>query len=154
MQSAILWLYFLNYPFFLILIAAGHWFIQQIFVDHLLWARCYSGCWDCSRETEMERLSGLVELAFHKGKEKTNEKRSKMCSVWWLSALWRKVEQQEVGNCSTTQGAQYGVCDDLERWHQGLEEGSRGRGHIYNYDWFVLLYGRNQHNMVKQLSSN
>ena len=26
------------------------------------------------------------------------------------------------------------VSDDLERWHQGLEEGSRGRGHIYNYD--------------------
>ena len=25
---------------------------------------------------------------------------------------------------------------------------------MYNYDWFVLLYGRNQHNSVKQISSN
>ena len=27
-------------------------------------------------------------------------------------------------------------------------------GNISNYDWFVLLYGRNQHNSVKQLSPN
>ena len=26
--------------------------------------------------------------------------------------------------------------------------------HIYSFDWFELLYGRNQHNIVKQLSSN
>ena len=25
---------------------------------------------------------------------------------------------------------------------------------IYNFGWFMLLYGRNQHNIVKQLSSN
>ena len=25
---------------------------------------------------------------------------------------------------------------------------------MYNYDWFSLLYGRNQHNIVKQFSSN
>ena len=29
-----------------------------------------------------------------------------------------------------------------------------GRGHTYTYGWFVLIYGRNQHNTVKQLSSN
>ena len=26
--------------------------------------------------------------------------------------------------------------------------------YIHSYDWFMLLYGRNQHNIVKQLSSN
>ena len=25
---------------------------------------------------------------------------------------------------------------------------------IYSYDWFMMLYGRNQHNIVKQLASN
>ena len=31
----------------------------------------------------------------------------------------------------------------------------RDRGpSIYNYGWFVLLYDRNQHNVVKQLSFN
>ena len=32
------------------------------------------------------------------------------------------------------------------------KEGSRGRGYMYTYGWFTLMYGRNQHNMVKQLS--
>ena len=30
----------------------------------------------------------------------------------------------------------------------------RGRGHMYSYGWFMLSYDRNQHNIVKQLSSN
>ena len=41
------------------------------------------------------------------------------------------------------------------------ERAGMGRGeikkegiYIYSYNWFALLYGRNQHNMVKQLSSN
>ena len=37
---------------------------------------------------------------------------------------------------------------------QGWEGGSSGRGHMYTYGWFTLLNGRNQHNIVKQLSSN
>jgi len=28
-----------------------------------------------------------------------------------------------------------------------------GREHVYTYGWFMLMYGRNQHNSVKQLSS-
>ena len=31
------------------------------------------------------------------------------------------------------------------------ERGSGGRGHMHTYGWFVLLYGRNQCNTVKQL---
>ena len=37
-----------------------------------------------------------------------------------------------------------GLCDDLEGWGQG-----GGRECVYDYGWFVLLYGRNQHNIVK-----
>ena len=33
-----------------------------------------------------------------------------------------------------------------------IQEG--GDIYIYNCDWFVLLYSRNQHNIVKQFSSN
>ena len=35
------------------------------------------------------------------------------------------------------------------RW----EGASRERGQMYTYGWFALSYGRNQHNIVKQLSS-
>ena len=27
----------------------------------------------------------------------------------------------------------------------------RGRGHTYTYGWFILIHGRNQHNIVKRL---
>ena len=32
----------------------------------------------------------------------------------------------------------------IRRW----KGGSRGRGHMYTYGWFMLMYGRNQHNIV------
>ena len=38
-------------------------------------------------------------------------------------------------------------------WCVCWEEGSRRRVHRYSYGWF-MLYGRNQHNIVKQLLSN
>ena len=38
----------------------------------------------------------------------------------------------------------------LQRW----EKDSRGKGHIFTYDWFMLMYGKNQHNVIKQLFSN
>ena len=41
-----------------------------------------------------------------------------------------------------------GVCS--WRWEGGL----RGRGHGYTYGWFMLMFGRNQHNTVKQLPFN
>ena len=46
------------------------------------------------------------------------------------------------------------ICDDLDGWDKRGEGGSRRRGFIYNFDGFPLLYGRNQYNIVKQLSSN
>ena len=36
------------------------------------------------------------------------------------------------------------------RW----EGGSKGRGHIYTFDWFMLRFDRKQQNFVKQLSFN
>ena len=39
-------------------------------------------------------------------------------------------------------------------WHGRWQGGSKGRIHVYTYGWFTLLYGRNQHNTVKQLSFN
>ena len=35
-----------------------------------------------------------------------------------------------------------------------IQEGGFIYIYIYNCDWFVLLYSRNQHNIVKQFSSN
>ena len=34
------------------------------------------------------------------------------------------------------------------------KEGSRRRKHMYTYGWFMLMHGRNQHNIVEQLSLN
>ena len=48
------------------------------------------------------------------------------------------------------------LCDDLEGG-MGREVGrdvQEGRGHEYAYGWFMLVFGRNQPNTVKQLSFN
>ena len=36
-------------------------------------------------------------------------------------------------------------------WEMG--GGFKREGHMYTCDWFMLMYGRNQHNIVKQLNS-
>ena len=46
---------------------------------------------------------------------------------------------------------------ELPRWvgvGREREGGSGGRGHVYTWGWFMLIYGRNQHSIIKQLSSN
>ena len=42
------------------------------------------------------------------------------------------------------------LCDNLEGWEGGV----RGRGHMYTYGCFMLMYGKNYHNIVKLLSHN
>ena len=45
--------------------------------------------------------------------------------------------------------------DNLEEWDVGVgrwEGGSRGRGWVYTYSWF-LLYNRNKHNIVQKFNS-
>ena len=39
-------------------------------------------------------------------------------------------------------------------WGGRWEGTSRERGHMYTCGWLLLTYGRNQHNTVKELSSN
>ena len=48
-----------------------------------------------------------------------------------------------------------GLCNNLEGWDgEGEKEGSlRGRGHMYTYGWFMLMFGRNQHNTVSSYPS-
>ena len=43
------------------------------------------------------------------------------------------------------------LCDNLEGWggRGGEEEGSGGRGHMYAYGQFKLMYGRDHHNILK-----
>ena len=36
----------------------------------------------------------------------------------------------------------------------GWEGGSKGRGYMYTYGWFMLRFDRKQQNYVKQLSFN
>ena len=45
-----------------------------------------------------------------------------------------------------------GLCNYLEGWDG--EGGLIGRGHMDTYGSFMLMFGRNQHSSVKQLSFN
>ena len=61
-----------------------------------------------------------------------------------------------MGSCCITQETQAGAL----WWPRGVGWGGRWQGdsrqreEIYTYGWFMLMYGRNQGNTVKQLSSN
>ena len=58
---------------------------------------------------------------------------------------------------STDTGHRAVLSDDLEGWAGvgwGGEEGSRGRRGMHVYGWCVLLYDRDQPNLVKQVFSN
>ena len=48
-----------------------------------------------------------------------------------------------------------GLCNNLEGWDE-KEDGKKvqERGHMYTNGWFMLMFDRNQHNPVKQLSFN
>ena len=45
------------------------------------------------------------------------------------------------------------LCDNLEGWDQvgGGRRFKREGPYLYTYDWFTLMYGRNQHNIVKAI---
>ena len=45
------------------------------------------------------------------------------------------------------------LCMEFSRQESwSVEEGSRGREHMYTYGWFMLMCDRKQQNFVKQLS--
>ena len=58
-----------------------------------------------------------------------------------------------VGICCLMRELNLVICDNLERW-DGWEAGSRGKGHMYTFGWFMSTYGGNQQNIVKQSSFN
>ena len=60
----------------------------------------------------------------------------------WELAVW--LRELKPGICNNPGGGRGG-------WQK---QGSRERGHMYPYGWFMLLFGRSQHNFVKQLSFN
>ena len=41
------------------------------------------------------------------------------------------------------------LCDGLEGWDGGGEGDPGTRACMYNYGWFALMCGRNQHNIIK-----
>ena len=76
-------------------------------------------------------------------------------SMETYALLYVKIDSQ-VGTCCLTQGTQTRALWQPRgvEW-SGIWEGDwRGRGHMYIYGWFMLMYARNQHNIVKQLSFN
>ena len=65
------------------------------------------------------------------------------------------VKQIASGICHMTQGPQPGLCDNRGvGWIGKLREVQEGGWFIYTYGWFMLMFGRNQQNIVKQLSLN
>ena len=49
-----------------------------------------------------------------------------------------------------------GLCNNLEEW-EGVRYGREIKDRedtCYTYGWFMLMYGRDQHNIVKQFSFN
>ena len=59
-------------------------------------------------------------------------------------------------SCCITQGAKCGtLCQPRGvGWGGGLRGEVQEGEDMYPYGWFMLLYGRTQNNIVKQLSSN
>ena len=41
------------------------------------------------------------------------------------------------------------LCDGQEGWDGGGEGDPGARASMYNYGWFALMCGRNQHNIIK-----
>ena len=88
-------------------------------------------------------------------------KESPYCFPQWLYQFTFPPAVQEgslfstVGICCVTQGAQH-CSQTTQRGEMGREmgEASGGRGRTYTCGRLMWMYGRNQHNIVQQLSSN
>ena len=108
--------------------------------------------WWTYLQAGIETQTSRTDLWTQQGKERVGQTERAA-----LTYIHYYVEnRQQVGSRCITQGAQSG---DLWQprgvgWGGGQEGGSRRRGHMYTCGWFTLLHGRNQNNIVKQLSSN
>ena len=75
--------------------------------------------------------------------------------VTWTVTL-PYVKQIAMGICCMAQETQTGALYQPrgEGWGERWEGGSKGRGYVYTYGWFMLRFYRKQQNSVKQLSFN
>ena len=125
---------------------------QILYINAYIWnlERWYWWTYLQGSNGDADIMNRLVDLG-GEGGEGTHWKRSietdtspdvRIDSQWgcaiWCSKLKSSLLQQTRGGGWTG------------RW----EGGSGQSGQIYTYDWFMLVYGRNQHNVVKQSSSN
>ena len=66
------------------------------------------------------------------------------------------LNREPSGICYMTQETQTGALYQPRGvgWGGRWEGGSKGRGYMYTYGWFILRFDRKQQNSVKQLSFN
>ena len=104
----------------------------------------YSGQqWRCRHSDQTRVHSGG-------GEHGTNqESGTETCTLPYVKQIASGNLLHDTGNSTSV------PCDNLKGWDGvGGGRGSGGRGHMYTYGWLTLIYGRNQGNIVKQLSSN
>ena len=69
-----------------------------------------------------------------------------------LLTIWFIKMEMSWGNCKIFNSKKQVSQSSGTTWRSGMgwrwEEGSRGRGQMYTYGWCMLMYGRNQHNIV------
>ena len=66
---------------------------------------------------------------------------------WWLAHYLLDCTSQETQTRALNQPRRVG-------WWERWEGGSKGRGYMYTYGWFMLRFDRKQQNSVNQLSFN
>ena len=125
---------------------------QILYLNAYIW-NLEKGYWraylqDRNRDTNIEK--GLVDTV-RKGEGKPNWE-SSSSSTDMYTTMCKTDSWQEAATLYWEPSSI--LCDDLERWDGGWEGGSRRRGYTYTYSWFTVLYSRNQHSIVKQLSYN
>ena len=104
-------------------------------------------CFSSERREKVAPVAKTESYPTNRGRTYKYRPGKESASQWWRSRFPRVNELKEFkpGALWQPRGVGWG-----ERW----EGGSRKGRMYYTYGWFVLMYGRNQHNIVKQLSSN
>ena len=125
---------------------------QILYINSYIWnlERCYwwtylqgsSGDADIENrllDTVWEREGGMI---WESSIETLYTTICKVDSQWEFVVWYREPKAGALGQPS---GVGWG-----RKWEGSLG----GRRHMYTYGWFMLTYDRNQHNILKQLSSN
>ena len=111
----------------------------------------------------LENITDSVDTSLNKLREILKDREAWHATVnrvpksqTWLSNWTTIKNKKPVRIFCMTQGVQvfcYSLVGSGGVGGGSWEEGSRGRAHMYIDGWFMLMYGRNQHNTVKQLFS-